>query len=146
LRKILAFTTLAEVAESTTTERRTILVVEDDVLVRLMITAELRKRGFAVIEAASADEAIAILQSRIAVDLVFTDVHMPGRVDGLGLTAFVREQRLQLKLIVTSGLVTRAPAGLADAFIAKPYSPAEVIKSIDRLLEECKTLPSFGGK
>jgi CheY-like chemotaxis protein len=146
LRKILAPTTLAQVAESIT-GRRTILVVEDDVLVRLMITAELRERGFAVIEAATADEAIAILQSLVAVDLVFTDVQMPGRIDGLGLTAFVREQRPQLKLILTSGLISRTPAGLADGFIAKPYSPAEVIKSIDRLLEDSETrAPSFGGK
>ena len=69
---------------------RTVLVVEDDVLVRMMIAEELRDAGFSVIEAANADEALTVLDSAIRVELVMTDVFMPGSVDGVGFAAAIR--------------------------------------------------------
>jgi CheY-like chemotaxis protein len=113
---------------------RTILVVEDDVFVRLMIADELRGQGFVVVEAASGDEAITVLNSRVEVDLVFTDVQMPGHVDGLGLTHFVHEQRPELKLIITSGRLPKAFSEKFDGFIEKPYAPADVVERIAELL------------
>ena len=69
-----------------------ILVVEDDVLVRAMISDELRDRGHTVIEAANADEALAILSSPVRMDIVVTDMQMPGSIDGSELVRTIRGQ------------------------------------------------------
>src|ERR1700675_3394458 len=99
----------------------TVLVVEDDVLIRLSVAEALRSAGLDVIEAATGDEALMVLGSSATVDLVFTDIQMPGSTDGLALAQIARQTRPSLKIIVTSG---RAPAwpspGLADAFFGKP--------------------------
>src|ERR1051325_8090552 len=90
----------------------TILVVEDDVLVRNLAAAYLRESGFKVIEATSADEAIRVLQA---------DVQMPGSMGGLGLAQWVRRERPWLKVILTSGAArTAKEAGV----LAKPYDHA----------------------
>jgi CheY-like chemotaxis protein len=116
-------------------KRPTILVVEDEVLIRLMISDHLRSDGFAVIEAASADEALKILQSSAPVHLLFTDVRMPGPVDGLALMEHARTMKPDLKIIVTSG---HAAAGrlrdIADDFFSKPYDLARVSARIAVLL------------
>ena len=104
-------------------ERKTILVVDDEVLVRMVIAEELRDRGYLVVEAASADEAAAILRAGMDVDLVFTDVTMPGRLDGLALAELVRANYPSLKVVITSGHLPPGDdrrAG-ADAFLPKPY-------------------------
>jgi CheY-like chemotaxis protein len=75
---------------------------------RLMVTDELRKGGFKAIEARNADEAIALLQSQVPVDLVFTDVRLPGSIDGLTLAGLIRQTRPELRIIVVSG---NLPAG-----------------------------------
>ena len=67
----------------------TVLVVEDEVLVRLMICEELRERGLRVIEAVTADQAAEVLQSSTEVDLIVSDIKMPGRLDGLALARHV---------------------------------------------------------
>jgi CheY-like chemotaxis protein len=112
-----------------------ILVVEDDILVRLMIAEELRGAGFVVLEAMNADEALTMLEGSSRIDLVMTDVMMPGSIDGLGLAAAVRSKWPRLKIVVAS---VEAPAwpgpGLADAFIGKPYDPARVVRWIKELL------------
>ncbi len=66
-------------------EKPTVLLVEDEVLIRLMVAEELRSQGLQVLEASNADEALAILESSLPVDLLFTDVRMPGRMDGVAL-------------------------------------------------------------
>jgi CheY-like chemotaxis protein len=112
----------------------TILVVEDDVLIRLMVADRLRDGHFAVLEASSADEAVILLQSQIPVHLVFTDVRMPGSMDGIALARLVRETRPELKLIVTSGNV--ASEHSADAFFRKPYDVEKIVKRIQELLAD----------
>lgn len=113
----------------------TILVVEDEVLVRLALAETLRDRGYSVVEAATADEAVVVLASSTPIDLVLTDVNMPGSLDGVGLGRYVRSTRPSLKVIVVSGQV--APdAGAADAFLAKPYEPASVLQAIGMLLSD----------
>ena len=62
--------------------KKTVLVVEDEVLIRLYLSEEIRAAGFTVIEAASADEAFEVLKSRNDIDLVLTDIRMPGTMDG----------------------------------------------------------------
>jgi CheY-like chemotaxis protein len=112
-----------------------VLVVEDDILVRLMIAEELRGAGFVVLEALNADEALTMLEGSSSIDLLMTDVMMPGSIDGLGLAAAVRSKWPRLKIVVAS---VEAPAwpgpGLADAFIGKPYDPARVVRWIKELL------------
>src|SRR5258708_5647926 len=81
----------------------TVLVVEEEVLVRLSLAATLRDEGFFVLEAANADEAVAVLASSTPIDIVLTDVNMPGSLDGVALGRYVRSTRPGLKVIVVSG-------------------------------------------
>ena len=80
-----------------------VLIVEDEPLVRFCAVQTVEEAGFAVIEAANADEAIAILESRRDIRVVFTDIHMPGSMDGLKLAHAVRDRWPPIKIIVTSG-------------------------------------------
>lgn len=102
-------------------ERDRVLVVEDEVLIRSFVADELREGGFQVIEASSADEAWAFLESGEKIDLIFSDVHMPGSMNGLDLARRVQAKYPHVRLIVTSGNlggvnVTGFP------FLPKPYS------------------------
>ena len=80
-----------------------ILVVEDESLINLMASEELQRAGHVVISAYNAAEAIAILESRDDIGLIFTDIDMPGSMDGLKLAAAVRDRWPPIKIIVTSG-------------------------------------------
>lgn len=115
-----------------------ILVVEDEVLVRSVVAAYLRECGFDVIEAGGADEAIRVLRAEVRVDIVFSDVNMPGSMDGFGLAQWVRRERPWLKVILTSGAVrTAKEAGdLCETgpILAKPYDHAELEQHIRTLL------------
>ena len=105
-----------------------VLIVEDEPLVRLYAVETVEAAGFEVIEAANADEAIRILESRSDIHVVFTDLHMPGSMDGLKLAHAVRNRWPPIKIIVTSGRERIAeqdlPAG--GLFFAKPYDPSEI--------------------
>jgi CheY-like chemotaxis protein len=105
-----------------------VLIVEDEPLVRLCAVETVEGAGFEVIEAANADEAIRILESRSDIRVVFTDIHMPGSMDGLKLAHAVRNRWPPIKIIVTSGRERVAeqdlPAG--GRFFAKPYDPSEI--------------------
>jgi CheY-like chemotaxis protein len=100
-----------------------ILIVEDELLLRMDSVEILEGAGFEVIPAANADEAIAILSDRSDVHLVFTDIQMPGSMDGLKLARFVRDRWPPIKIVATSGHVRGAdkdlPAG--SVFLPKPY-------------------------
>lgn len=116
-------------------EGPTILVVEDEVLVRMMIADEVRQQGFRVIEAATADEALAVLRSAISVDLVLTDIQMPGSMDGLALAELVRSIWPGLKIIfATARSAHPSHMAAADAFFGKPYNPERVVQRIRDLL------------
>ena len=114
--------------------QRTILVVEDEALIRMMVVEELRESGFRVMEAASAPEAIALLAGDPGIDVVFSDVHMPGEVDGLGLACWVLRQRPGVKVILTSGVIRTADlaADLRNVgpILAKPYETATLVRRI----------------
>src|SRR5260370_9425163 len=79
-----------------------VLIVEDDVLLRLVTASNLRDAGFEVIEAANSAEAIRVLDC-IPVDALFSDIDMPGRMDGLALAQWVHQRRLDMRIILTSG-------------------------------------------
>lgn len=114
----------------------TILVVEDEPLVSMGIAAHLSDEGFRVLEAANADQAIAILERDPSVRLIFTDIDMPGSMDGLKLAAAVRDRWPPVHIIVTSGqrpvLADDLPAG--SLFFAKPYQHAEITLSMRQML------------
>lgn len=118
-----------------TPERPTVLLVEDEVLIRLMTAEELRNQGMQVIEASNADEALRILESSQPVRLLFTDIRMPGRMDGIALARLAHARYPQLKLIITSG---QQPEGhireIADALIFKPYDLRRVVEQVESLL------------
>jgi CheY-like chemotaxis protein len=101
-----------------------VLLVEDDVLIRFTAAEYLRAGGHSVVEAANAAEAIEVLASGEAVDVVFTDVQMPGATDGLMLARWVRKHHQDIEVLVTSGKGHDAvSSGLIahDAFFPKPY-------------------------
>jgi CheY-like chemotaxis protein len=103
-----------------------ILVVEDELLLRLTAVAIATEAGFQALSAATADEAISILEARADVRLVFTDVQMPGSMDGLRLAHAIRDRWPPVELIVTSGHA-HIPADDLPArgrFFAKPYDVA----------------------
>ena len=116
----------------------TILVVEDDVLIRSVVAGYLRDCGFDVIEANGADEAIRMLQAEVRIDVVFSDIQMPGSMDGFGLAQWVRRERPSLRVILTSGAVRMTEAAGDPArdgpFLAKPYDHAELERHIRTLL------------
>ena len=102
-----------------------VLIVEEEPLVRMGAVNIIGDAGFAVIEAASADEAIRILECRGDVRVVFTDIHMPGSMDGLKLAHAVRNRWPPIKIIVTLGRELIAEQDLTEGgrFFAKPYDP-----------------------
>jgi DNA-binding NtrC family response regulator len=110
------------------------LVVEDDIFLRLALSEWLRSQKHEVMEAASGDEAVALLKSVLAVDVVVTDLQMPGNVDGIALATRVRRARPGVPVIVVSGLpLSPVVAAVATAFFRKPYDMqrlAELIASI----------------
>jgi CheY-like chemotaxis protein len=114
-----------------------ILVVEDEVLVRSVVGMFLRDCGFQVVEAGNADEAIRVLESGLAVDVVFSDINMPGSMDGFGLAEWMRSERPGLHLILTSGSPQRTDAlGKHRPLLAKPYNHTELERLIRALLAE----------
>jgi CheY-like chemotaxis protein len=118
-------------------QRRTILVIEDEVLTRMLVADELRSCGFTVVEAQNADEAVAVLQSQAPVGLVFTDVQLPGSMDGLELAKRVRATHPELKVVIASGnMKIENGAEVADAFFPKPYDLQRVIAFIEKLLAD----------
>jgi len=106
----------------------TVLVVEDELLIRELVAEELELAGFTALTARDADSAISILEVRQDVRLLFTDVDMPGSMDGLKLAAAVRDR--WPPVIITTGKV-RPLAIPADAiFLPKPYLTRDVVAAI----------------
>lgn len=113
--------------------KKIVLIVEDEVLIRLAVADYVRDAGYQVIEASSADEALEYLQMPNSVELVFTDVRMPGSMDGLKLAQRISELYPHLLLVVASGhLLPEEADGLP--FFPKPYVLAEVVDKIRTLL------------
>lgn len=107
----------------------TVLIVEDEFLLRMDIAQTLEDEGFKVFEASNADEAIAILNAQSGIHLMFTDIDMPGSMDGLKLAAAVRDRWPPIKIIVTSGhrQMSDALLPIEGKFFDKPYDASRVI-------------------
>ena len=116
--------------------RANVLVVEDDFLIRANAVDIIEEAGFQVDAASSADEAIRVLEERRNVGVVFTDVHMPGSLNGLDLARLVERKWPTMGLIVTSGRATKMDIPCRAIFLAKPYSSSQLVGKVLALLEE----------
>jgi CheY-like chemotaxis protein len=112
-----------------------VLVVEDETFIRIDAVELLDAAGFDMLEAGSADEAIRILESEPAIQLVFTDIEMPGSMSGLALAAVVSERWPTVGIIATSGHFKVQAGDLPDRarFFTKPYQPAQIIDAVHEL-------------
>lgn len=108
----------------------TVLVVEDELLIREFIKEELEAEGYAVVEARHADAAIDVLEARADIHLVFTDIDMPGSMDGLKLAAYVRDRWPPVHIIVTTGESRPLTIPANALFISKPYRSETVVAAI----------------
>lgn len=115
--------------------RIAVLVVEDEALVRMGIVDFLEDHGFEVFEAENADDAITILVSTPRITIIFTDVDMPGGMDGLKLAAAVRNRWPPIKIVVTSGhrKVNLDDLPVEAKFFGKPYNPDEIVKALRQM-------------
>jgi CheY-like chemotaxis protein len=117
-------------------QRPVVLVVEDESLVRMSAMDMVAEAGFEAIAASDADEAIRILESRNDIRAVFTDIHMPGSMDGLRLARVVRNRWPPVALIITSGqtnvLEDDLPTG--GKFLRKPYEPTQIKTTLQHLI------------
>ena len=111
----------------------TILVVEDEVLVRMVIAAKCREAGYCVIESISADEALVVLRSGANVSVVFSDVRLPGSIDGIALARLIRSELPDTKVILASGHHPALSPAEHDGFFPKPYDADSVIACIRKL-------------
>jgi CheY-like chemotaxis protein len=118
-------------------KRPVVLVVEDEFLIRMDAVDMIAGVGFEVVEAANADQAIEILQTRRDITAVFTDIQMPGSMDGLKLARAVRGRWPPIKIVATSGHVgvreTDLPVG--GRFLPKPYSQLQVTSVLRELID-----------
>ena len=113
-----------------------ILLVEDEALVRMLGADVLADGGFDVVEASNADEALSILESRSDFRALFTDIDMPGSMNGLELAHVVFERWPDMKILVVSGKVRPVEDELppGGCFVDKPYRPADLLRELRHLL------------
>jgi CheY-like chemotaxis protein len=107
-------------------EKLTILIAEDEVVVRGVVAEHLRTGGFNVIEASNAAEAVDVLQSSEPVDLVFTDIAMPGIMNGVMLARWIYLHRPDVRVVLASGSPESARALPNEHLFLKPYDLREV--------------------
>jgi DNA-binding NtrC family response regulator len=113
----------------------TVLVVEDEVLIRLDLADRLRAEGYTVVEASNGDEALVVMNTVSTVALIISDVRMPGKTDGVGLAALVKQRSPQTKVVLISGhLPASSMAAIADVALTKPVNPPLLIQHVKALL------------
>jgi two-component system, response regulator PdtaR len=107
-----------------------VLVVEDEAMVREFVGEDLREAGYQVLLASNADAAVTIMEARQDIRLVFTDVTMPGSMDGLQFAICVKSRWPQVHIVVTSG--KRSPTDMPSGalFIPKPYFGRNIVETI----------------
>jgi len=109
-----------------------VLIVEDEPLLRMLAVEVAEEAGFLVIEAADADEAVILLESRNNISVLFTDINMPGSMDGLKLAHAVRDRWPTVKILLVSGQVRLLPseAPSNSCFVGKPYRAAAIVEEL----------------
>lgn len=115
--------------------KSTILVVEDEFVIRMMLTEQLEEIGYAVIGASDADEALSKMNATLP-QLMITDIRMPGSIDGLGLLKKVREIHVTLPVIIVSAHLNYLDAiDRRTVFCMKPYKFSEIARNVEVLLK-----------
>jgi len=127
--------------QSISPPRATILVVENEAIVRMELAAQLGDMGLRVLVASDADEAIILLDAHRDISVLLTDITMPGSMDGLRLAHHVRSRWPPIKIVATSGRVGTGVGDLplGSTFLAKPYSPETLRQAIAPLLKDKRT-------
>jgi two-component system, response regulator PdtaR len=124
-----------------------VLVVEDDGMIRMNAAEFLEDEGFLVVEAANAEEAIRALEGGQPIAAVFTDINMPGAMDGLDLAHFVRDRWPSIKLLLTSGRrefpTTELPP--QSRFVLKPYHPEQIAGTLQEMVRGFANVRSAPG-
>jgi two-component system, response regulator PdtaR len=120
--------------QSSGVQVRTVLLIEDEILVRFDVAEALREAGMCVIEVSNADEAMEHLEAGMSVNFVFTDVEIPGTMNGLDFCTVAERRFPGLKFLVTSGRVDESAC--TRSFIPKPYDPADVVAHIRAAFSE----------
>jgi two-component system, response regulator PdtaR len=113
-----------------------VLVVEDNALIRMSAVDIVVSAGYEALEAEDADAAIRILEARSDIDLVFTDVQMPGTMDGLKLSHYIRDRWPPVRIMVASGMAILEESSLptGSRFFSKPYTDTAITDAMNRLL------------
>ena len=113
-----------------------VLVVEDEMLLRMCAVDMVEDAGYIPVEAADADQAVAILESRSDIALMFTDIQMPGSMDGLGLAHSVHERWPPIKIIMVSGKLKLANTDIPtdSRFFEKPFEAGEMIAEMQSMI------------
>jgi len=112
-----------------------ILLVEDEVLIRLSLAEPLRDEGYVVLEAGNASEAVALVSTGHPVDLAITDVRMPGEMDGVALTAALKDMLPALPVILISADMSPDRHHRGEAFVRKPFELEEIFNLIGELMD-----------
>jgi DNA-binding NtrC family response regulator len=124
-------------------EHSAVLVVDDEPILRMFLADELRECGFLPLEALDAEEAVEILRTKVDIDVVITDVKMPGPMDGFGLAKWIRKNRPGLPVFIVSGY-----SGMKDVarelceserFVEKPYDVRTLITSVTAVVQQRRT-------
>jgi CheY-like chemotaxis protein len=113
-----------------------VLVVEDDPLLRMLAVEVVEEVGFVALQAGDADGAVALLEARSDISLLFTDIDMPGSMDGLKLAHAVRGRWPLIKILLVSGKVRLQPSELppSSRFVRKPYRAATMVEELRSLV------------
>lgn len=115
-----------------------VLLVEDEVLISELVADALSEHGFAVHEATTGDQALRYIKSGANVDVLFTDINLPGGVDGAELARQVRALRPDIPIVYASGRYSESGLGgmvSRSVFVPKPYDPSDVCTLLNRLTE-----------
>ena len=117
-----------------------VLIVEDEMLIRMGAVDLVLSAGYEALEAGDADEAICILEARQDIDLVFTDVQMPGTMDGIKLAGFIRGRWPPVKLLVASGnaIIEESSLPAGSRFFSKPYDDHAITDAMAKLLADVR--------
>lgn len=117
-----------------------ILVVEDEILIRMVMADDLRLAGFQVLEAINGEEALALFTGNPDICLVLSDIRVPGSIDGVQFATLVKQQRPDLPIVLVSAHLPDGRESVADHFFRKPYDQTAVI-SLVRELSSTGSLP-----
>ena len=119
-----------------------VMVVEDEFLIRLTLVEALTDEGFDVIEVDTGDAALPILSADWSIDLLLTDIQLPGRLDGKRLVDCVRKTRPELPVLFMTGRpepVAETSDGTLDRYIAKPYTLASICSEVRRITSQTRS-------